>query len=166
MKNLELKVSVNNFEEIINGLKKMGAKFSGTLNQKDVYYKIGGGRLKTREINGKNFELIYYRRPNVKNSKFSNIKILRFSKSEFKILKKTLDNVFGRKSVVEKKRQLWLFQHTRIHLDKVVGLGNFLELETVVKNINLMKAKKEHREVIKFLKLDKYKKESKSYGDM
>jgi predicted adenylyl cyclase CyaB len=166
MKNLELKVSINNFEEIDKRLKKIGAKFSGTLNQKDIYYKINKGRLKTREINGKDFELIFYRRANTANSKFSDYQILRFYRSGFKILAKILNNVFDRKSVVEKKRQFWLYRHTRIHLDKVIGLGNFLELETVVKNINLTEAKKEHQKIIKLLNLNKYKKQSKSYGDM
>ena len=166
MKNLELKVSINNFIDIISRLKKIGAKFSGTLNQKDVYYKVNSGRLKTREINNKDFELIFYRRANTKKSKFSDYHILKFSKSELKILATILNNVFEGKSVVEKKRQPWLYKHTRVHLDKVKGLGNFLELETVIKNISFAKATKEHKEVIKLLNLNKYKKQSKSYCDL
>jgi predicted adenylyl cyclase CyaB len=166
MKNLELKIFVNNFRDVVNRLKKIGAEHSGTLNQKDVYYKVSGGRLKTREINGTDFELIFYNRANTKSSKFSNYQILNFSENEFKILAGILNNVFDIKSVVEKKRELWLFKHTRVHLDKVKGLGNFLELETVMKNINLAKVTKEHKEVIKLLDLNKYKKQSKSYSDL
>lgn len=166
MKNLELKVLVNNFKEINNCLKNEGIKFFGILNQKDIYYNLNDGRLKFRIINGKDLQLIFYRRPNKKNSKFSHYQIFRFSKKEFSKIDHVLRKIFGVKSVVEKRRELWLFKHTRIHLDKVKNLGNFLELETVVKNISLFEAKKEHQEIIKLLKLNRYKKQSKSYGDL
>lgn len=35
----------------------------------------------------------------------------------------------GVKGLVKKKRMLWLYNQTRIHVDEVEGLGNFLELE-------------------------------------
>ena len=35
-------------------------------------------------------------------------------------------------AVVEKKRLLYMYDNTRIHLDEVKGLGKFLELETLV----------------------------------
>ena len=34
--------------------------------------------------------------------------------------------------VVRKRRELWLLDNVRIHLDTVDGLGSFLELEAVV----------------------------------
>ena len=36
----------------------------------------------------------------------------------------------GLRGIVRKERSLWLWRHTRIHLDRVEGLGDFLELET------------------------------------
>jgi predicted adenylyl cyclase CyaB len=33
---------------------------------------------------------------------------------------------------VRKRRHLFLYRHTRIHLDEVEGLGPFVELETVM----------------------------------
>jgi adenylate cyclase class 2 len=33
--------------------------------------------------------------------------------------------------VVTKQREIWLYENVRIHLDRVEGLGTFLELEAV-----------------------------------
>jgi predicted adenylyl cyclase CyaB len=77
-----------------------------------------------------------------------------------------LEHVLGTLAVVDKKRELWVAGHTRIHLDSVKKLGKFLELETVVSNISDELAYKEHKQVIKNLELNKYKKYSQSYGDM
>ena len=46
--------------------------------------------------------------------------------------------------MVEKTRRLFIWRHTRIHLDEVKGLGVFLELETVAKEIDLDAARR-HR---------------------
>ena len=37
------------------------------------------------------------------------------------------------KGVVEKKRRLFLYKNSRIHLDEVYGLGTFIEFEVLVK---------------------------------
>jgi predicted adenylyl cyclase CyaB len=55
---------------------------------------------------------------------------------------------------VEKTRRLLLWRHTRIHLDRVEGLGSFLELETVVQGISREAAEAETRELIGILGLD------------
>ena len=41
---------------------------------------------------------------------------------------------FGQKIVVEKKRRLFLYKNSRIHLDIVRGLGTFIEFEVLVKH--------------------------------
>ena len=33
---------------------------------------------------------------------------------------------------MKKERTLWLYENTRVHLDRVEGIGDFIELETVV----------------------------------
>ena len=35
-------------------------------------------------------------------------------------------------NIVRKRRELWLLDATRLHLDRVEGLGDFVELETVL----------------------------------
>ena len=69
------------------------------------------------------------------------------------------------KAVVEKKRILYLYKNTRIHLDKIKKLGNFIELESVVVK-DKRSAIKEFDEVIEFLKLERKKGIRKSNLDL
>ena len=43
-----------------------------------------------------------------------------------------LESSLGIRAVVEKERKLLMYRNVRIHLDRVVNLGTFLELEAVV----------------------------------
>ena len=48
-------------------------------------------------------------------------------------LKNTLSLALGVRGVVRKKRTLYLVGQTRVHLDEVEGLGEFMELEVVLR---------------------------------
>ena len=166
MKNIELKVSVDGFEEIIRLLKKMGAHFKGTLQQVDTYYEVGGGRLKIREINNRKFELIFYERPNKRGARISDYHLVAIRPKQLHSVKLILQKTARKGVVVRKQRRLWLYENTRIHLDKVRGLGPFLELETAIKDGRLSQAKQEFRRVSDFLGLSGFKRFGKSYSDM
>ena len=71
MKNIELKIKVDTFKKIEKYLKILGAKYEGNLIQKDTYFNCTKGRLKIREINANNFELIFYERQNNINKRIS-----------------------------------------------------------------------------------------------
>ena len=60
----------------------------------------------------------------------------------------------GLRGRVEKERTLYLWKHTRIHLDDVSGLGVFLELETVMDGIDRGEAEEEAWSIIRALDLD------------
>jgi hypothetical protein len=47
-------------------------------------------------------------------------------------LEAVLASALGIRVVVRKRRELWLIGRTRVHLDRVDGLGTFLELEVVL----------------------------------
>lgn len=166
MKNIELKIKINDLRGIENTLKMLGAKYRGILNQTDTYFNSENGRLKIRETNGKSFELIFYRRADKKINSISDYKVLPLTKSQLKLLKKILANSMGVRIIVVKKRMLWLYKNTRIHLDRVNKLGKFLELETVLDKISKIEGEKEYLAIYQFLKLDQYKGIDRSYSDL
>lgn len=165
MKNIELKIQVDDFQSINRNLKKARATDEGVLSQTDTYFNCKGKRLKLREQNDKEFLLVLYARPDKKEATVSDYDIIYFDKKQAQALKAVLKKAYGEKVVVKKERKLWMYKNTRIHLDKVQKLGTFLELETVVKK-GLAEAKKEYNEVVDFLDLEKYKKLERSYSDM
>ena len=165
MKNIELKVKIDKLDSLSNIIKSQSS-FQGTLFQKDTYYLLGKNRLKTRE-EGDEFEIIYYQREDKESSTDSKYFLYQINKIFFFFVKLFLNLFFGKKKVVEKRRDLYLYKNTRIHIDKVKKLGDFLELETVVNDKEKYdEYKKEHSEVIKKFNLNKFEKVAHSYSDL
>lgn len=75
-------------------------------------------------------ELIFYRRSNQHGSKESFY--IRSQTSEPDSLRTALTFAYGEAGRVRKRRTLYLAGRTRIHLDQVEDLGDFLELEVVL----------------------------------
>lgn len=165
-KNLEIKVELRDLSEISHNIKSMGLRESANLYQIDKYYLVGKKRLKLRSVNNE-LQLIYYTRSDVEGSRMSHYCIFRFKVQSQKLIEKTLSLFFTVKTVIIKKRILYLYRNTRIHLDEVENLGRFLELETVFdKNLPQNNFYKEHGAVINALGLSKYKKIGLSYSDL
>jgi predicted adenylyl cyclase CyaB len=131
MRNLEVKAKLTNLEEAL----ERGASLTGgepvILRQTDTYFEVPRGRLKLRE-EGDNCELIYYSRPDSRGPKASDF--LRVKVAQPVRLKEILSNALSVSSVVEKVRRVFFYGSTRIHVDEVVGLGLFIELEVPVEN--------------------------------
>ncbi len=141
--NLELKLKLKSHDSLKKILKIVKADYQGVLNQKDVYYKNKNSLLKLRIENGKEC-LIKYNRDEKGKKRWSDFDILYFERGN---AEKFLSEIFKINAVVEKKRFLYKMLDTRIHLDKVKGLGYFLELETLVLN-NKNDAQKRFKKVI------------------
>jgi len=99
-----------------------------TLEQRDTYFKLADGRLKKRETVGYATEFVFYHRTNEAKTRLSRFKI--YSEAEGR-------TVFGASDppawvTVVKRRDVYLHESVRIHLDAVVDLGNFFELEAMV----------------------------------
>jgi adenylate cyclase len=130
--NLELKARILSISEAVHVARRLNAHAKGILHQRDIYYNVSRGRLKLRIINNQSAELIFYNRPNKKGSRYSDYFVLPVKDA---ILTNALCKAaFGKKVVVEKKRWLFLYKNSRIHLDVVRGLGTFIELEVLVKH--------------------------------
>jgi predicted adenylyl cyclase CyaB len=166
MENLETKVKVLRHDAIKRMLKSMGARFSGILSQIDTYYHCKEGRLKIREINHKTAELIFYQRPDVSSPKISSYTIQPIRIGQLGLTKKILDGALGTTVTVKKKRELWEYKNTRIHLDIVAQLGKFLELETVARKITHDEMQREHQDITSRLRLSQYTAYRHSYSDL
>jgi predicted adenylyl cyclase CyaB len=164
MRNLEIKVKVENLEEIENRLDF--AEHKPTLEQTDTYFLLGEKRLKIREEKTKN-EIIYYERKMKNGTRESIYHRITIPKNTVKFLKAVFDFIFGTKVLVTKKRDLYLYKNTRIHLDTVNNLGEFVELETVVFDDTKKESyEKEHEEVKNKLLLTNYPAIAGSYSDL
>lgn len=159
--NLELKIKLDSFKRVKKLLNEIDADFIKVLQQKDIYYKISGGLLKLRIENNQQ-SIIKYLRDEKGSDRFSNYEVLKFSLGD---VERFFGTIFKIEAVVEKKRHLYLFDNTRIHLDEVNDLGNFLELETLVIN-GKADAKKRFDFIKKSLELDEHREIKKSYRDL
>jgi predicted adenylyl cyclase CyaB len=167
MKNIEIKVRVTDRLQMMRSIRKLGGKKVGVLRQTDTYFDVPNGRLKLREETSRETaDLIFYSRPNSKISRLSEYDIQNISKVDTKKMKSILMKALSVRVIVKKVRILYLFRHTRIHLDSVTGLGDFLELETVVSGLKMSDAKKEHETVIQMLGLALCDKIPVSYSDL
>ncbi len=125
---VELKAEVDDLAIIRDMLVYIRAEKIGVFHQIDTYYSVPKGRLKLREVEGKtDAELIYYERENVVEPKKSYVFIL--SIAEPKTFKRILERIMTVKATVDKIREIYFYKGIQIHLDKVEGLGAFIEFE-------------------------------------
>lgn len=75
--------------------------------------------------------LVQYHRPDISGPKLSEFNVLEIA--EPKLLLNMLESSLGILGEVKKTRFLFLHDQTRIHLDKVDGLGTFLEFEVCLR---------------------------------
>ena len=128
--NIEIKARARNFDEI----RRRAEEFSGspveTTIQEDIFFNTPQGRLKLRILAEERAQLIYYTRPDQEGPKRSDYHI--FETGDPANLKQVLELACGIRGVVRKTRYLYLVGQTRVHLDDVQGLGQFMELEVVM----------------------------------
>ena len=126
--NIEIKARVRDPERFRQQARQL-ADHHEILVQNDTFFNTPQGRLKVRVFAGGRGELIYYERDDAAGPKPSAYWI--FKTSEPKSLLDTLSHALGVCGAVCKKRELYLYGQTRIHLDDVQGLGIFAELEVM-----------------------------------
>lgn len=100
------------------------------IEQKDIFFHAESGRLKLRILSASHGELIFYQRDNISGPKTSTYHVVETDRPSD--LRALLSAAYGEKIIVRKLRHLFLIGRTRIHIDVVTGLGEFLELEVVL----------------------------------
>ena len=134
--NIEIKAKLPNLVifEHIHKLLNLKTKSKGTgFIQLDTFFHSAKGILKLREQNGKGRKgtLMFYERTDGACSK--QCYYTRSPVQEPRSMKEILSKTLGKRGEVTKDRLLYLVGQIQIHLDKVEGLGYFLELEVLMK---------------------------------
>jgi predicted adenylyl cyclase CyaB len=129
-RNVEIKARITSVEALLPRVKAVADQGPFDIRQDDTYFACNTGRLKLRMFSKGEGELIYYRRADQQGPKESFY--LHSPTTAPEVLRESLALAYGRTGHVEKHRTLFLAGRTRIHLDRVSGLGHFLELEVVL----------------------------------
>jgi len=164
---VELKARANALDSARRKIINLRAHHIGTFKQIDVYFEVPKGRLKLREVEGKNTaELVYYERKNVVKPKESNVFILEVQKPA--VFKSLLEKVLKTKVTVEKLSEVYRYQGTQIHLDTVKKLGFFIEFEreTPADLQTIRKNQRIFEELMKKLEIKPENLEKLSYSDL
>jgi len=129
-RNVEIKAHVRNFAIVRQRAAALSDGASEIIEQEDVFFQSSFGRLKLRQLAPDNGQLIYYERPDVSGPKTSTYSISYTDNPSQ--LRDVLASALGETTIVKKVREVYLTGQTRIHLDVVEGLGEFMELEVVL----------------------------------
>lgn len=130
MKNVELKSRAPHLAEARRVCVRIGALFSGVLVQRDTYFAVPRGRLKLREVKDGPAELIAYIRPSAPRARLCDYVVVPVP--EPAPARRMLARTLGVLAEVRKRRELYLYDGVRIHLDRVARLGTFVEFEAVL----------------------------------
>jgi len=128
--NIEIKARARNFEEIRRRAESLSDTSVEVIPQEDIFFNTEKGRLKLRVLARDHGQLIHYMRLDQEGPKRSEYHI--YETSDPENLKRVLEHAYGIRGLVKKTRYLYLAGQTRVHLDDVEGLGQFIELEVVM----------------------------------
>ncbi|MCD4683717.1 MAG: class IV adenylate cyclase [Bacteroidales bacterium] len=128
--NIEIKAYCSDPQFIETILHEKNAEFVGTDHQVDTYFNCSKGRLKLREGNIEN-ALIQYNRDNIAGPKKSDV--LLYKTKPGSGLKEILSKSIGIRVIVNKERKIFFIDNIKFHIDKVKGLGSFIEIEAIDK---------------------------------
>ncbi len=136
--NVEIKARTADPDALEALLEARGARFVGRDRQVDTYFRCPCGRLKLREGTIEN-ALIYYRRANAEGPKRSDVELARLAPDP--ALREVLDAALGVEIVVDKSRAIYFVDNVKLHVDRVSGLGDFVEIEAIDEDGSLGEAR-------------------------
>ena len=129
-RNVEIKARISSVEALFPKAAALANEGPVEIAQDDTFFNCVTGRLKLRAFSIDSGELIFYRRVNQAGPKESFY--LRSPTSSPETLRESLSLAYGQIGRIRKYRTLFLVGRTRVHLDRVEGLGHFLELEVML----------------------------------
>jgi predicted adenylyl cyclase CyaB len=131
-RNIEIKARVANIDAVMPRARALAQHDAERIEQDDIFFRVPHGRLKLRQFADGSAELIHYERADTADAKLSDYR--RLPVADAAALREALERALGLLGRVRKQRWLLLAGQTRIHLDRVDGLGEFIELEVVLRD--------------------------------
>jgi homotetrameric cytidine deaminase len=130
-RNVELKARDRDPARTLRRALALGAEDRGVVAQRDTYFAVARGRLKLREQQPGEAQLVAYERPDAAEARESRYRLAPVADPG--AVRDALDAALGTSGVVAKRRRVLLWEGVRIHLDEVEGAGSFVELEGVAR---------------------------------
>lgn len=128
--NIEIKARVDSLEELLPVVASLANAGPEHVVQDDTFFSCPNGRFKLRVLRDGQGVLIYYRRADELGPKPSFY--VHSKTSDPDGLRSVLTDAYGEVGRVRKHRTVFQVGQTRVHLDRVDELGEFLELEVTV----------------------------------
>jgi predicted adenylyl cyclase CyaB len=129
-RNIELKARLASLTAARGVAQRLATGRLADQRQVDTYFVCRRGRLKLREVVGQQAQLIWYERPDEDGPKLCQYRLIPIDQPA--ALKEALSAALGVRVMVDKYREIYLYHNVRIHLDRVAGLGTYLEFEAVL----------------------------------
>jgi len=161
---IELKAKVKSLEPLRKRLEALKAEHMGNFQQIDTYFYTPKGRLKLRQIDNRTTQLIYYEREDISKPKKSEVFIMDLRES--RTITALLKRILKVKTTVKKRREIYRYKGTQIHLDTVDSLGYYVEFERETCNAKLEKDAEILEELLETLKINPENLERLSYADL
>lgn len=131
-RNIEIKAKIENLVDLEKKVACLATEGPIEIAQDDTFFRCETGRLKLRAFSDTTGELIFYQRGNQQGPKESFYVVT--PRADPASLRRALSLAYGEVGRVIKSRTLYLVGRTRVHLDRVQGLGDFMELEVVLQD--------------------------------
>jgi predicted adenylyl cyclase CyaB len=129
-RNVEIKARVPDLDAVEARARAIATSGPEDIAQDDTFFRCAEGRLKLRVLAPGQGQLIHYRRADEAGPKLSDYMLSPTVSPD--TLREALARACGVVGRVVKRRRLYLVGQTRVHLDRVEGLGTFVELEVVL----------------------------------
>ena len=136
--NFEFKARLRGATHARATLKRLRARFLGTDHQVDTYFRVSAGRLKVREGRLEN-ALIFYQRTDRQRARRSTVELMLLPRRNS--VRDILTRALGVLAVVDKRREIYFVGNVKIHLDRVRGLGTFIEVEAMTRTGDISKVR-------------------------
>jgi adenylate cyclase class 2 len=161
--NFEFKARLRDQSHIRATLRRLRARRLGVDHQVDTYFRVPSGHLKVREGRIEN-ALIFYKRSKATRPRRSTIDMMLLPRRNS--MRSILSHTLRVLVVVDKRREIYFVGNVKIHLDRVRGLGQFVEVEAITRSGDVRKVRAQARKFQKLFAISSADIVPLSYSDM